>query len=366
MKMLHAIALALAGVLVVPQVGWSQTAAAVAQERGLRPGETQTPGATPAPTQALAQGTQVEVQGAPTGPKPVPEVPPRSRPLEVLVTIPDLKDFVDQIGGERVRVHSLARGGENLHAVMLRPSDLVRAGRAELFFEIGLSLEHSFVPGLLEAANNPRLKVGQASFVNASIGWRPIEVPASLTRDAGVDIHPDGNPHWNLSPEAGEHFTQKVLAGLIAVDPQGEPRYRYRAAQLLERLAEAKLRWLKAQDLLRGRKLVCYHRDVSYLAAACGLTIVGTIEPKPGVQPSPTSMAALIQRMRDEAVPLILTGKWSNNKFTRFVAQETGASVLELPLMVGGDPEATDWIALMDLLHERLLAAYGLSLDGGG
>lgn len=362
--MLRSIAWALIGLWFVSPASQAQIAMALTADSvtssAQSPGS-QSPAAQVAPAAGPAQAAPQELE-----PKTAPKVPPRSRPLDVLVTIPDLKDFVDQIGGERVNVHSLARGGENLHAVMLRPSDLVKAGRAELFFEIGLSLEHSFVPGLLEAANNPRLKIGQPSFINASIGWRPIEVPATLTRDAGVDIHPDGNPHWNLSPEAGEHFTQKVLGGLIAVDPEGEPLYRFRAEQLLLRIAEAKLRWARAQELLRGRKLVCYHRDVSYLASSCGLTIVGTIEPKPGVQPSPNSMAALIQRMREEQVPLILTGKWSNNKFTRFVAQETDAVVLELPLMVAGDPAATDWIALMDLLHERLLAAYGLSLGVGG
>jgi ABC-type Zn uptake system ZnuABC Zn-binding protein ZnuA len=318
-----------------------------------------------APRAAAAQTPPIGPPGPLARSAEPPSVPPRSKPLEVLVTIPDLADFARQLGQERVLVHSLAEGMENMHAVLLRPSDLVKAGRAELFIEIGLSLEHSFVPGLLEAANNPRIKPGKPGFVNASQGWRPIEVPAVLTRDAGVDIHPDGNPHWNLSPDAGPHLVEKVLGGLCAVDPAGEPLYRWRAEGLLERLTAARERWRRAEALLAGRALVCYHRDVSYLALSCGLSIAGTIEPKPGVPPSPASMGQLVAQMREQQVPVILTGKWSNNNFTRFVAKESGARIVEIPLMVGGERGAETWIDLLDLLHRRLLEAYGLALDEG-
>ncbi|HKX46882.1 MAG TPA: metal ABC transporter substrate-binding protein, partial [Planctomycetota bacterium] len=292
-------------------------------------------------------------------------VPAVDGELRVVTTIPDLADVVRELGGERVSVHSLARGTENVHAVDARPSDLVALNRADLFVQMGLSLEHSFVPGLLEAARNPRLRPGSPGFVNASEGFEPIEVPDEVSRREAADLHPFGNPHWNLDPRAGRHMAERVLAGLVAVDPEGREAYAARHAAYLERLAEAEARWERLAAGWRGRKLVAYHREFSYLAARYGIEVVGEVESRPGVAPKPRELADLVERMRAEGVTAILTAKWSNGKAVRFVAEHTGARVIEVPTMVGGSQRATAWIALLDELHDALALAFGAA-EGGG
>jgi ABC-type Zn uptake system ZnuABC Zn-binding protein ZnuA len=278
-------------------------------------------------------------------------------PLKVVATIPDLADLVKEIGGERVDVTSIARGKENLHAVVARPSHLVAMSRADLFVEVGLSLEVGFVPGLLEGARNERIRPGAPGFVNVSEGWSAIEVPADVSRKAG-DIHPHGNPHLNMDPRGGRHMAQRILEGLVRVDPGAKDFYQGRCADLLVRIDQAEQRWSAQAGAWKGRKVVVYHLEYDYLADAYGLEIVGAIEYKPGIPPTPNHIARLIESMRVEGCKTILTAIWSNNNDVARIAEATGARVVELPNQCGATKGAESWIGMMDVVHERLAAAF--------
>ena len=279
--------------------------------------------------------------------------------LRVVTTIPDLADIANELGGDRVEVLSIAKGTQNIHAVPLKPSVLVAVSRADLFLEMGLSLEHAYVPALLRKARNPKIQPGEPGFVNCSDGWKAINVPDEISRAAAADIHPQGNPHFNLDPEGGAHIARAVLSGLVRVDPEGREYYEERHARYTERLEEAGKRWKELGAKLAGKKVVTYHPDFSYFAERYSMQVVGTVEPKPGVPPSPKDLARLVEQMKSEGCTLVLTARWSNNKNVRFVAEKAGAKVLEVPIMVGGVSGVDSWIAMMDFLHESLVAELG-------
>ncbi len=279
-------------------------------------------------------------------------------PLKVVATIPDLADLVRTIGGDRVDVLSIARGKENLHAVSARPSHLVAMSRADLFVEVGLSLEVSFVPSLLENARNDRIRPGASGFVNVSEGWTALDVPADVSRRAG-DIHPQGNPHLNLDPRAGKHMAERILAGLLRVDPGSKDAYQERYDALAARLDEAEVRWSAGAQAWKGRKIVVYHLEYNYLAAAYGLEIVGSIESKPGIPGTPNHVARLIADMKARGCKTILTAIWSNNNDVARIAEATGAKVVELPNQCGSVRGSETWIGMMDVIHERLTSAFG-------
>ena len=268
--------------------------------------------------------------------------------LDVLATIPDLGDVAEAIGGERVDVTTVARGTENVHAVALRPSTMVAANRADLFLQVGLSLEHAWVPGLLERSRNRAIQPGQPGFVNTSDGFPAIQVPDVVSRSQAVDLHPNGNPHINLDPRAGRHFADAVLTGLVRVDPRHEQGYRERHAAYLERLSAAEERWSETLAALEGTRVVAYHGEFAYLAAAAGIEVVDLLEPKPGVPPTPGHLAEVIATMRKERVGVVLTAKWSNGSAVERVAEATGATVVELPTMVRGARGVETWIELID------------------
>lgn len=278
--------------------------------------------------------------------------------LKVVCTIEDLADIVKEIGGDRVDVTTIARGKENLHHVQARPSHLIAVSRADVFVQVGLSLESAFVPGLLEGARNPKIQPGQPGFISMSEGWEAIQVPASLSRQGG-DVHPQGNPHMNIDPRAGRHIAVRVLAGLSAADPGSKDAYTKRQVDYLGRLTTAEERWAAMAKAWSGKKIVVYHKEYDYLAAADGLTILGSIEVKPGIPPTPNHIVELVDTMKREHADAILTAIWSNNDNVAQIADATHVKVVELPNQCGGMPGTETWIGMMDLVHQRLAEVLG-------
>jgi ABC-type Zn uptake system ZnuABC Zn-binding protein ZnuA len=276
--------------------------------------------------------------------------------LRVVTTLPDLADITRRIGGERVEVTALAKGTENLHAVVAKPSMLVALSRADVFVQVGLSLETTWVPGLLESARNAKIAPGKPGFVNGSDGWQALDVPSDLSRQGG-DLHPHGNPHLNLSPRGGRHLAARILAGLVANDPAGKDAYEQAHAAYALELDAAEARWAKAAEKLRGVAVATYHQEFEYLAHATGLEIVGHLELRPGVPPTPAHVVELVDAMRERKARLVLTAAWSNNRQVAQVAEQTGARVVELPVAVSSAKGADTWIGMMDQIHARLVAA---------
>ena len=284
-----------------------------------------------------------------------------AEPLKVVATIPDLGELARSIGGERVAVTTLTRGTENLHAVTARPSHLVALNRAELFVQVGLSLESAFVPGLLEGARNRRIQPGSPGFVNASEGFEPLGVPDSLSRKGG-DVHPRGNPHMNLDPGAGELMASNIHAGLVRVDPGSKALYDRNLESWLARLAEARKRWEEQASAFKGQKIAVYHQEYEYLAKRYELRIVAAVELRPGIPPTPNHMARVIETLKQEGVRVLLVAPWADNSDARRVAE---AAVLELVVLPNqaGSAGMADWIAMMDVLHKRLAAAFAPGKD---
>lgn len=281
-------------------------------------------------------------------------------PLKVVATIPDLGDIVQRIGGDEVEVTVIARGTHNLHAVPIKPSHIVATGRAEAFFQIGLALEHSWVPALLQASRNQRIQPGQPGFVNVSEGWEALNVPPTTSRRQGADVHPFGNPHINLDPSSGRHMAAAVVAALEGLRPERAEHFRGRYEAYLEEISAAEERWRELKQGLAGKKVVVYHLEFTYLLRDLGIETVATLEPKPGVPPTPSHIAKVARAMKDEDIELILTAKWSNNSQVAGLAKRSGARVVELPAMAQSGPGTETWIRMIESSLERLRDGFGL------
>jgi ABC-type Zn uptake system ZnuABC Zn-binding protein ZnuA len=162
----------------------------------------------------------------------------------------------------------------------------------------------------------------------------------------------------NMDPRAGRHMADLILAGLSGVDPASKAEYEKRHASYVERLGAAEARWSAMAKSWKDRKIVVYHKEYDYLADCYGMRIIGSIEIKPGIPPTPNHIAELVDTMRREKADAILTAIWSNNDSVAQVAEETHTKVVELPNQGGGIPGTDTWIGMMDLVHKRLSDAF--------
>lgn len=255
-----------------------------------------------------------------------------AKKLRVVVSFPDLADVVKKVGGDRVDLDVLARGPEDPHQIVMRPSFVTKLNRADALVFNGLTLEHSFIPGLLDVASNPKMKsdwaqtcVG-AGCIDCSRGLDPLEKPKSLSRAEG-ELHPEGNPHYGMSPDNDALILKNIEEGLARVDPPGEAEYAKNAkaykAEVDAKVAELK----KLVAPLKGVKAISYHQDIAYLAQFTGLQFVGTVELKPGVSATPTHLEKLVQTMKEQNVKLIVQEQQYERKTADWLASKTGAKV---------------------------------------
>ena len=279
--------------------------------------------------------------------------------LNVVATIPDLADMARQIGGDLIDVSSIATGVEDIHAVPMKPSFAVLLNRADVVLLLGLEAEHAFLPALLEAARNPKIQRDAPGYIDCSVHVTPLEVPTRIDRALG-DQHPMGNPHYNLDPLGGKAAARAIAEGLTSNDPEHADVYKANLREFVAKLDTAIERWEREAAPLRGKKLVSYHPDLIYFAERFGMKGVGTIDFRAGVDPTPSHIVELEEKMRREKVDVVVRELQYPAGLAETVAAATGAKLVELPVMVGGAPEAKDYISFIDYnLHTMLKAMKG-------
>ena len=316
--------------------------------------------------------------------------------VRFVASLTTLRSIVNAVGGERVQGISLCAGNQDPHFLDPKPTFLVKLRDADLFVLNGLDLEVGWAPPLLEGARNPRILRGRPGYLDASAGIPVVELPPLGTTRAEGDVHPYGNPHYLLDPLNGILVAKRVRDKLEELDPEGGPTYErgfqeFRSGlvralfgkELVEAVGEEKLErlargkeldsfleanrldgnpltaslggWLERARPLRGTRVITYHRDLSYLADRFDLQVVDFVEPKPGIPPTTAHRLELVEKIRREGVRFILTHSYYDDRAPAFLSEKTGIRVLTIPAAVGSVPEARDYIALFDVILDRLL-----------
>jgi zinc/manganese transport system substrate-binding protein len=275
--------------------------------------------------------------------------------LRVVTTTPTYGSLVEMLGGTRVEVRSIMRGPENIHRVLATPIKMAQLSTADLFIHSGLDLE-IWVPPLLRGARNPRLLPGQPGNLNCAQGIQLKEVPGEISRAQG-ELHIYGNPHYALDPVNLIIIARNIRDRLKQLDPAYAGQYEANYHQFEAQMKKHLIKWLTRMRPYRGTKVVGYHNVFPYFADRFGLQVIGYVEPKPGIEPSPRHVAELIAVMKKEGCRILLLNTWADRRTAEAIAGETGAVIVPFPEWVGGVPEATDVFSHMDYLIERLSAA---------
>ena len=268
--------------------------------------------------------------------------------LKVVATLPDLGAIVHAIGGEHIQLTTLLKS-QDPHFADGKPSFLVHLRQADLLVVNGMSLESSWLTPLMSNARNARITAGSPGYLDASARVRKRQV--GQTDRAMGDIHPAGNPHYLTDPREVLTVAADIGQRLARLDPAHAKDYlnRTRAFRLaVFRYAKRERhRFMKLPAA--KRRVVSYHRSMTYLANWLGLQIVAEIEPKPGVPPTPSHVARLVTRMKASAVKAIVQMVYYPRGVTKKLAKLTGAT----PVYVGLS-KATTYLGRMKSMTQAL------------
>ena len=248
--------------------------------------------------------------------------------LSVVATTTDLAAVAREIGGDRITVSSLSTPTEDVHFVDPRPDKVLLLNKADLLIVIGLGLESGWLPALKKQARNKKLS-SENGFFDASTVVKKLDVAATADRAKG-DIHPGGNPHFNLDPRAMMQVAFSIRNKLIALDPEGEPTYSKNHTRFVDEVsAVLKREAIRFRRLPESnRQVVAYHRSLGYLFTWLGLTEVATIEPKPGVPPNPKHVASVASAIKKTGAKAIIQESYYPRKTSDTLAKITKTNVV--------------------------------------
>jgi zinc/manganese transport system substrate-binding protein len=268
--------------------------------------------------------------------------------LNVIATTQDLASITQEVGGDRIDIDAIARGYQDPHFVEAKPSFILKLQRADLLIVVGRELELGWLPRLMQQSRNAKIQPGANGYLDASQHARILDIPQGQVTRAMGDVHPLGNPHFWLDPENGRAIARDVAEKLSQLRPGDKAYFDQRLADFSSRLTAAQARWMATMAPYKGVKVVTYHQSFSNFADRFGLDVIGFVEPRPGIPPTPQHTLDLMNEMKRQNVKLVLVEPYFDLKTPNAIARTTGGQVLVMPPSVGGVKEVPDYFKLFD------------------
>ncbi|MEA2237011.1 MAG: zinc/manganese transport system substrate-binding protein [Thermoanaerobaculia bacterium] len=268
--------------------------------------------------------------------------------LKVVTTTEDLASLAREVGGDHVEVASIGKGYQDPHFIEPKPSFLLLLKNADLLVVVGLELEIGWLPPLLDQSRNNNVRPGAPGYLDVSQGVEILERPTGAVNRSMGDVHPSGNPHYWLDPANAVRMAIQIRNRLAQLRPADAGYFDQRLNDFKLRINEANKRWLAALAPYKGTKIITYHSSWPNFTRHFGLDVVGFVEPKPGIPPSPSHTLDLINLMKAQKVKVILMEPYFDRKTPDFIAERSGAQVVVMYPSVGGAPGLDDYLKLFD------------------
>jgi len=281
---------------------------------------------------------------------------PATAALNVFACEPEWAALAQELGGDRVSVYSATTALQDPHRIEARPSLIARVRSADLLICSGSELEIGWIPLLLTQSGNPRIQLGSPGYFEASQQVARLEIPKAIDRALG-DIHPGGNPHVHTDPRNIARIAPVLMERMEQLDPANAESYRSRGKSFLERWQAAIARWEQQAVPLKGVPVVVYHKDFSYFINWTGMREAGSLEPKPGIPPTPSHLAELIDQMKRAPAKVIVYSPYNSPQAAEFLSSRANIPAVMVPFTVGGTDKAKDLFGLFDDTLARLLVA---------
>jgi len=285
--------------------------------------------------------------------------------LKVATSLTDLASVAQFVGGKHVTAQSLCRGFEDPHFVPAKPSLMKSIQHADVFVSTGLELDGGWLPLVLPGSRNPKIQPGAKGFVDAFQGVQVLEKPSGTVSRAEGDIHPLGNPHYYLDPKALEVVADHLARVFSELDAANAAEYQANAKAFDQQMETSLAKWEQEMAPYKGVPVVPYHKNFIYFANRFGIALFSTVEPKPGIPPSPKYISDLSESMKKAGVKVVIYQPYYNADASRQVAQRAGGVAIEVPTEAGGVPNTDDVFAKFDVLVATIAGALSGKTAGG-
>jgi zinc/manganese transport system substrate-binding protein len=276
--------------------------------------------------------------------------------------MPTYAELAREIGADLVDVTTICRATQDPHSVSGTPSLLARIRGADMLLYTGLDLE-AWLDQMLRASGNLDLLPGGPRAIDMSAGVHLKQVPTTVDRSKG-DIHALGNPHVWTDPLSVRLMADHVRDALIAARPEARDAIEARAKAFHDKLTAAIVGWLTRYAGLKGGKVAVYHESWVYFLDRFGLVEVAALEPKTLVAPTASHLAEVIQTMKAQDVRAVIREPWQAPDAADFVAEATGAHVLEMCQHPDPGSGGDGIIRNFDVNLSSLAHALGVELPG--
>lgn len=268
--------------------------------------------------------------------------------IKVVTTTTVIADIVKNIGGNKVSVEYLCRGDQDPHFLEVLPSYMLKLRKADMVMKMGLDLE-KWLPQLIDGSRNDNLKL-----VDLSVNIPKKEVPTTKVDASQGDVHPYGNPHYWLDPENAKIMADEIYEALVDFSSQ-DADYFKKNLDSFKNLIDSKLKeWTTKISILKQKNIITFHKSWTYFTDRFGLNVVGNVEPKPGIPPTPSHDAKLIQQIKKGNIKLILMENYYSDSAPNHIAESTGVKVVKVPNAVYGIEGIDSYIKLMDFIVNQI------------
>lgn len=280
---------------------------------------------------------------------------PAQAKLRVFACEPEWGSLARELASDKIDIDVATSALQDVHQIDAKPSLIAKVRRADLIVCTGADLEIGWLPQLIRQASNPKIVSGAGNFIAAN-QITTLEKPTQLDRAAG-DVHPQGNPHFQMDPYRVLKIAKALSARLSQLDSANSALYQQRLADFTTRWTVAMKRWEDKAAPLKGRKIIVQHASWIYLEKWLGLVQIQALEPKPGVPPTSAHLASLVSVAKSNNTLAIVHAAYQDPKSSQWLSDRTGVPVVKLPLTVGGDPQSKDLFGLFDSTIDKLLGA---------
>ena len=280
--------------------------------------------------------------------------------LKIITSTTDLEALVRIVGQTKIDVSSIAKGTQDVHQVEAKPSFMIRMRNADLVVSQGLDLETGWLNPLVVGARNPKILAGTKGYLELGSALDPIEIPkGNISRSQG-DVHPGGNPHFQLDPIRMGQAAILVAEKLGSLDPTEKVFYNQQAHLFQIHMQEKTKLWTLRMKKTGISEVITYHKTFGYFLDRFGVKSVMELEPKPGIPPTTSHLLEVISVIKKRNIKLVLVENYFDNSAGDRLKQEIpGLVVLNVPVSVGGELN----IKSTEDLIEKIVSAFESALE---